>query len=95
MDDETASAPRAADGATEDLARQLEETNLAFLKSGAGSDEAAEAQRTRRLVVAITANYVFFALVLGVAGAAFGDRKFMLASAAAAALAERPSSRSR
>ena len=85
LDDETASAPRAADSATEDLARQLEETNLAFLKSGAGSDEAAEAQRTRRLVVAIAANYVFFALVLGVAGAAFGDRKFMLAAAAAAA----------
>jgi signal transduction histidine kinase/CheY-like chemotaxis protein len=84
-DDETASAPRRADIATEDLARQLEETNLAFLKSGAGSDEAAEALRTRRLVVAIAANYVFFALVLGVAGVAFTDRNFMVAAVAAAA----------
>ena len=80
LQEETANGPDVATHATEDLARQLEEANLAFLRSGAGSDEAAEVHRARRLVVAIAVNYVFFALVLGIAGAVFGDRNFQFAA---------------
>jgi signal transduction histidine kinase len=63
-----------ASGAADDLARQLEETNLAFLTSGAGSDQAAEAVRTRRLLVAIALNVVMFAVILGAAWKVFADR---------------------
>ena len=74
---------RVASVATDDLVRQLEETNLAFMKSGAGSDAAAEAVRTRRLIAAIAANYVFFAILLGAAWAAFGDTNAGIAAMAA------------
>jgi signal transduction histidine kinase len=82
LDEETVDGAEGGGNATEDLARQLEEANLAFLESGAGSDEATEVLRAHRLVVAIAVNYAFFALVLGTAGAFFGDRALGVAALA-------------
>jgi signal transduction histidine kinase/ActR/RegA family two-component response regulator len=80
--EDTASGTDGGNKATEDLARQLEEANVAFLASRAGGDDATEVLRAHRLAVAIALNYAFFALLLGTAGVVFGDRALGIAAVA-------------